>query len=128
MLPTRGEGWGLPVVEAMAVGLPVICTNASGPTAYLTKENSFELAFTHAAKVVQNVVMTHNKVLKFQPYLEDDGLVEPSAEHLQMLMRKLYDNPKRAADVGLIATADISKRFAPGAVADAMLAQILKMF
>jgi len=32
VLPTRGEGWGLPVTEAMAMGLPVVVTNASGPT------------------------------------------------------------------------------------------------
>jgi glycosyltransferase involved in cell wall biosynthesis len=124
VLPTRGEGWGLPVVEAMAVGLPVICTNASGPTAYLTKENSFQLAFTHISKAVPNVVMTHNKIVKFQTYSEDDGLVEPSSEKLQVLMRKVYDDPKRAAEVGAVASADIGKRFAPSAIADAMLSQI----
>ena len=30
VLPTRGEGWGLPVVEAMAMELPVVVTNATG--------------------------------------------------------------------------------------------------
>ena len=30
VLPTRGEGWGLPLLEAMAMGLPVIATNSSG--------------------------------------------------------------------------------------------------
>jgi glycosyltransferase involved in cell wall biosynthesis len=32
VLPTRGEGWGRPQVEAMAMGLPVISTNWSGIT------------------------------------------------------------------------------------------------
>ena len=43
VLPTRGEGWGLPVAEAMAMGLPVIVTNYSGPAAYATEENSYPL-------------------------------------------------------------------------------------
>ena len=43
VLPTRGEGWGLPIVEAMAMELPVIVTNHSGPTEYLTDANSFPL-------------------------------------------------------------------------------------
>ena len=33
VLPTLGEGWGLPIHEAMAVGLPVVATNHSGPAA-----------------------------------------------------------------------------------------------
>jgi hypothetical protein len=55
------------------------------------------------------------------------GLVEPSTEHLQTLMRKVYDDPKRAADVGLIASADIRKRFAPDQIADSMLSQIQRL-
>lgn len=35
VLPSRGEGWGRPHVEAMSMGLPVIATNWSGPTEYV---------------------------------------------------------------------------------------------
>ena len=38
VLPSRGEGWGRPHVEAMAMGLPVVATNWSGVTEYLTEE------------------------------------------------------------------------------------------
>lgn len=44
VLPTRGEGWGLPIAEAMAMALPVIATNWSGPTALLSADNSFALS------------------------------------------------------------------------------------
>jgi glycosyltransferase involved in cell wall biosynthesis len=41
VLPTRGEGWGLPIAEAMSMQLPVIVTNYSGPTAFVTNENAY---------------------------------------------------------------------------------------
>lgn len=41
VLATRGEGWGLPVAEAMAMALPVIVTNHSGPAAFATHENAY---------------------------------------------------------------------------------------
>lgn len=38
---SKAEGWGLPLMEAMACGLPVIATFYSGPTEYLTEQNSY---------------------------------------------------------------------------------------
>jgi hypothetical protein len=35
VMPSRGEGWGRPYMEAMAIGLPVTGTNWSGNTAFM---------------------------------------------------------------------------------------------
>lgn len=43
VLSSHGEGWGRPVVEAMSMEMPVIVTDWSGPSEYLTEENSFPL-------------------------------------------------------------------------------------
>lgn len=41
VLPSRGEGWGLTLSEAMATGLPTIAVNWSGPTEFMNEENSY---------------------------------------------------------------------------------------
>ncbi|MEP6754165.1 MAG: glycosyltransferase, partial [Chthonomonadales bacterium] len=41
VLPSRGEGWGRPYMEAMALGIPTIGTNWSGNTAFMNEGNSF---------------------------------------------------------------------------------------
>ncbi|MCG8351764.1 MAG: glycosyltransferase, partial [Chloroflexales bacterium] len=43
VLPTRGEGWGMPVLEAMACGVPAIATSWSGLTTFLTARNGYPL-------------------------------------------------------------------------------------
>jgi glycosyltransferase involved in cell wall biosynthesis len=37
VFPSRAEGWGLPLIEAIACGVPVIATNYSGHSEYLSK-------------------------------------------------------------------------------------------
>jgi glycosyltransferase involved in cell wall biosynthesis len=45
VLPSRGEGWCRPCVEAMACGKPMIATHWSAMQDYMTEENSYPLAY-----------------------------------------------------------------------------------
>jgi glycosyltransferase involved in cell wall biosynthesis len=43
VIPSHGEGWGRPHVEAMSCGTPIIASNWSGPTDFMNRENGYPL-------------------------------------------------------------------------------------
>jgi glycosyltransferase involved in cell wall biosynthesis len=52
VLPTCAEGWGLPLIEAVAAGLPVITTMHSGHTEFLQHVTDSVLTVTHAMTAI----------------------------------------------------------------------------
>jgi glycosyltransferase involved in cell wall biosynthesis len=59
VLPTRGEGGGLPPLEASMCGLPVIMTNCSGQQMYLRPDNSYMLEFDRLEEVRPGQMKIH---------------------------------------------------------------------
>ena len=66
-LPTRGEGWGRPHVEAMASGTPIVATNWSGPTAYLDASVGFPLAWTGLEPVGEGPFASTRRAARTRP-------------------------------------------------------------
>jgi glycosyltransferase involved in cell wall biosynthesis len=95
VLPSRGEGFGLPGVEAMATGLPLIATNWSGPADYLDPADSFPLDYELVNPGGAGVHGT-----RFW-----GKWAEPSYEHLRCLLRQLFENRAAAAAMGAAAAA-----------------------
>ncbi len=94
VLPSRGEGFGLCGLEAMATGLPLIATDWSGPADYLDPEDSFPLAY----RLVEARGTEAHRRRFF-------GLwAEPDEEHLRSLMRWLYEHPEDGAKKGRLAS------------------------
>ncbi|KAJ8609473.1 hypothetical protein CTAYLR_005462 [Chrysophaeum taylorii] len=104
VLATRGEGWGLPIHEAMAMELPVVVTNASGIET---------LASPDAA-----ILLPSNGV-------DDDGYARgPTARDVADALQYLRTNPATAHRLGKLAREHVVTLFSPHAVASIMRAEL----
>ncbi len=79
--PSRGEGFGLPMAEAMLFNLPVITTNYGGAVDFCNNENSYLIDFKFAK------AETHFN-------LENSIWVEPKEKSLKEAILRVY-NGKR---------------------------------
>lgn len=103
VLPTRGEGWGLPIAEAMAMEVPVIVTNHSGPTAYCTADNSYlipvdpeemdELSYAKPDVLVLGMLM--KQVIKDSQTI--DGIAAAKGRRARKTMERL--SPRHAVSL-----------------------------
>lgn len=88
VLPTRGEGWGMPILEAMGCGLPVIASYWSGQQYFMTDANSYPLQVSLTPAIAKC------------PYYDGFKWAEPDATHLQHLLRHVYENQQEARQKG----------------------------
>ena len=83
VMPSRAEGFGLPMAEAMMYGLPVITTGWSGQVDFCTPETAWLVDFTFAP------AETHFGLF-------NSVWAEPDSDHLAQLMRDVYALPAEA--------------------------------
>lgn len=116
VLPSHGEGWGRPYMEAMAMAMPVIATNWSGNTAFMTAENSLLLDY--------NVVDVPEIAWREKDHLRGHRWAEPDVTHLRARMRQAFTDREGAKAIGTRARADLAERFSYARVA-AIIGELL---
>ena len=62
VLPTHGEGWGRPAVEAMAMALPTIVTNWSGTSQFLSDTATYPIPVPELEDSKQGQCLHENDV------------------------------------------------------------------
>ena len=83
---TRGEGYGLPLLEASVSGLPVIATNWSGHLDFLGKGKflpvSYDLKEVHSSRIDNNI------------FIPGSRWAEPREHDAKSRLRKFYKSPE----------------------------------
>lgn len=83
---TRGEGYGLPILEAAASGIPIIATNWSGHLDFL-KHGKF-------VKVNYNLQEIHESRVDNQIFVKGSKWAEPSERDAKKKLKKFYEKPQ----------------------------------
>jgi glycosyltransferase involved in cell wall biosynthesis/GT2 family glycosyltransferase len=117
VLPSRGEGWGRPYLEAMASHIPVIGTRGSGSDEFLTDDNSF-LVETSPAPVSEEAA-------REIPVYAGHVWREPSDSSLRSAMRLVMTDPKLTQARCGQALKDARDRFSITALAAKLNAQLM---
>jgi glycosyltransferase involved in cell wall biosynthesis len=99
VLPTRGEGWGRPMMEAMACGLPTIATKWGGHLDFMHEQNAYLIDCQAPVPVSDR-----NDIGVFQGHC----WAEPDVDHLRRLMRHVYTHREEAKARGACARQEVA--------------------
>lgn len=97
---SRGEGWNMPLMEAMACGLPSIATDWGAHTEFVHEGIAYPLR-------VRGTVPARAKC----PYYEGFSWADPDPEHLRHQLRHVYENQDEARRRGEAAAREMAERW-----------------
>jgi glycosyltransferase involved in cell wall biosynthesis len=114
VLPSRGEGFGRPYLEAAAVGLPVVATRWSGHLDFLDDRISY--------LVDAPLVDVPARAAAELPRFKGHRWAEPDFAQLKAKMREVFEDRRGAKEKGRRAAASVRRTHAPAVVAKTLRA------
>jgi glycosyltransferase involved in cell wall biosynthesis len=119
VLPTRGEGWGLPAAQALAMRLPVISTAWGGSLAFLKESHAYLIPIERLEDVPQN--KNEDGDDGDEMYSSSGGAspqwAVPSLGETIRLLRHVRENKQEAERKGRRGRRYAAANFSPSAVA-----------
>jgi glycosyltransferase involved in cell wall biosynthesis len=116
ILPTRGEGWGMPILEAMATGLPAIATAWSGQTEFFHEGVGYPIP-------VKRLVPADAKC----PYYEGFRWADPDFDALVVALRRVYECREEARSRGAKAASEAAAKWTWSASVERIVARLRQL-
>lgn len=107
VMATRGEGWGLPFIEAMSMGLPTIGTNFGGQCDFMNYTNSYLIEYDKVDPETDFPIYDS----------ESTFWAKPKVNHLIEVMQRVVNNKKERELIGKNARQSIKNIFSKEVVA-----------
>jgi len=117
--PYRGEGFCLPIAEAMACGLPVIVTGHGPALDYCTEENAF--------LIPARIVRFREKRIGDLETVDYPWLAEPDLAALQQTLRRVFERPEEARMKGRAGAAHVRSHLTWNHAVDAVESRLAEI-
>ena len=118
----RGEGWNLPLIEAMACGTPSIYSNATGQLEFAEGKG-------HPVKIKKRVPTNGNTYGRFEMGEVPGEYYEPDFDDLSRVMRNVYELSDDAKEKAIKESVEIRNEFTwtrMGLLANVYVSELLK--
>ena len=120
--PSRGEGFGLPAIEAAACGMPIIASNHSAHLEFLLKDG----------KPLPGVLLLDGKIVDYDGgdsmYYPGFKWFEPDINDLRKKMRYAFEHYKELKEKALETSEYIRKEFDWGISTDRIIARLEEIY
>lgn len=117
---TRGEGFGLPILEAAAAGLPVIATNWSAHTEFLNQGKWVQVDYTLAP--------IHDSRVDNRIFMKGTRWAQPSEDNFKRRVKKFYESTLTPTEWAKDLGESIKKTHSFRAIAEKYDAELLGVF
>lgn len=114
----KSEGWGFGMIEAMGIGVPVVCTAYSANMDFCSADTAWLVDFREARLGPQDYIFVR----------KDQHWAEPDVNHAAAQLRAVYDNPdarRKRADAAL---KNVRENFSSQAIAQRFKARLDEIF
>ncbi|MCY0870025.1 MAG: glycosyltransferase, partial [Firmicutes bacterium] len=118
VLPTRGEGWGRPYLEAMAMEVPVIATAWGGNLAFLNSDRAYMIDINGLEAIDERMHMRHYRGLRW---------AAPSVESTAAQMRRAHREVRWAKERARALRPELQAVYNAGAVAELWVEEIRRL-
>jgi len=112
----RSEGFGLTIAEAMCIGKPTIATAYSSVQDYMTPANSYPVGY-------RLIELEED----YGPYKKGGVWADPDLDHAAAQMRRVFENPDKAARIGRQAALDMQRMYSGEVIAQKVINRLNKI-